>query len=315
MTTEPGTVTDGDITIDSNHESADQIAVAFQDDTPPPTEDAPAVEAVEAVEPVEAVDETAPTPPKKRTRRNDPGEAVKAAIAKQREAERRAEAAESRVQELSAPTPDPHPTAEPAPQAPTWERFKAMPGVPTVDQFQSYEDYSMALAEFVSDAKRTEHDAAQRDAYEQQQVAQQQQAQLDRWSKTLEEARQHDPKFDETLNLDTPMSLPMQHLAMESPHGIAILQWLSAHPDDAQRLSTLHPAETYREMGKLEARLEAASSTKNSGPARVVSSAKAPIKPLGTSPPAEDPFEITDDLSMDEHFRRMNAADRQAGRL
>ena len=47
MTTEPGTVTEGDITIDSNHESADQIAVAFQDDPPPPTEDAPAVEAVE----------------------------------------------------------------------------------------------------------------------------------------------------------------------------------------------------------------------------------------------------------------------------
>jgi chemotaxis protein histidine kinase CheA len=310
MNSDAGQVTDGDITIDSNHETTDQIAVAFQDD-PPPSEDAPAVEAVEAV------DEAVPAPPKKRTRRNDPGEAVKSAIAKQREAERRAEAAESRVQELSAPapTPDPQPTAESEPQAPTWERFKAMPGVPTVDQFQSYEDYSMALAEFVSDAKRTEHDAAQRDAYEQQQVAQQQRVQLDRWSKTLDEARQHDPQFDETLNLDTPMSLPMQHLAMESPHGIAILQWLSAHPDDAQRISTLHPAETYREMGKLEARLEAASSTEKSGPARVVSSAKAPIKPLGTSPPAEDPFSITDDLSFDEHFRRMNASDRQAGLL
>lgn len=174
----------------------------------------------------------------------------------------------------------------------------------------------MALAEFVAEAKQVEHTAAQQQAHEQQRQAQQQRVQLDRWSKTLEEARQHDPKFDETLNLDTPMSLPMQHLAMESPHGIAILQWLSAHPDDAQRISTLHPAETYREMGKLEARLEAASSTtENSGPARVVSSAKAPIKPLGTSPPAENPFEITDDLSVDEHIRRMNASDRQAGLL
>jgi len=305
MNTDAGQVTDGDITIDSNHETSEQISIAFQDDPPPP-EDAP-----EAVEAVEAV----PAPPKKRTRRNDPTEAVKSAIAKQREAERRADAAESRVQALSAPAPDPQPTPEPEPQPATWSRFKTMPGVPTVDQFQSYEDYSMALAEFVSDTKRTEHDAAQRDAYEQQQIAQQQQVQLDRWSKTLDEARQHDPKFDETLNLDTPMSLPMQHLAMESPQGIEILKWLSAHPDDAQRLSTLHPAETYREMGKLEARLEAASSTGSSGPARVVSSAKAPIKPLGTSPPIEDPFEITDDLSMDEHFRRMNAADRQSGRL
>jgi len=309
MNPDAGQVTDGDITIDSNHETADQIAIAFQDDPPPP-EDAPPVEAAEGG------DAPAPAPPKKRTRRNDPTEAVKSAIAKQREAERRADAAESRVQELSAPapTPDPQPAPEPEPQPANWSRFKTMPGVPTVDQFTAYEDYSMALAEFVSDTKRTEHDAAQRDAYEQQQIAQQQRVQLDRWSKTLDEARQHDPKFDETLNLDTPMSMPMQHLAMESPQGIEILKWLSAHPDDAQRLSTLHPAETYREMGKLEARLEAASST-GSGPARVVSSAKAPIKPLGTSPPVEDPFEITDDLSMDEHFRRMNAADRQSGRL
>ena len=314
MNPDAGQVTDGDITIDSNHETPDQIAVAFQDDTPR-AEDAPAVEASEPSEAAGESPEAAPAPPKKRTRRNDPGEAVKAAIAKQREAERRAEAAESRVQELSAPPAEAHPPSEPEPQAPTWERFKTMPGVPTVDQFQSYEDYSMALAEFVSDAKQTEYTAAQQQAHEQQQQAQQQQVQLDRWSKTLEEARQHDPKFDETLNLDTPMSLPMQHLAMESPHGIAILQWLSEHPDDAQRISTLHPAETYREMGKLEARLEAASSTEKSGPARVVSSAKAPIKPLGTSPPAEDPFAITDDLSMDEHFRRMNAADRQAGLL
>ena len=311
MNPDAGQVTDGDITIDSNHETADQISIAFQDPPALPPEDAPAVEAVEAG------DEAVPAPPKKRTRRNDPTEAVKAAIAKQREAERRADAAESRVQALSAPVPapDPQPTPEPEPQTATWSRFKTMPGVPRPDQFTAYEDYSMALAEFISDAKHTEHDAAQRDAYEQQQIAQQQQVQLDRWSKTLDEARQHDPKFDETLNLDTPMSLPMQHLAMESPQGIEILKWLSAHPDDAQRLSTLHPAETYREMGKLEARLEAASSTVSSGPARVVSSAKAPIKPLGTSPPVEDPFEITDDLSMDEHFRRMNAADRQSGRL
>jgi len=308
MDTEAGQVTDGDITIDSNHETVEQIETAFQDD--PPVADAP--DAVEAVAPVEG---DVPETPKKRKRRSDPTEAVKSAVAKQREAERRAAAAESRVQELSSAPPVAQPAAQPeakpAPQPASWSRFKEMPGVPRPDQFTAYEDYSMALAEFVSDAKQNE----QRAAHEQQQIAQEQQVQLDRWSQTLNDAREANPAFDESLNLDTPMSLPMQHLAMESEQGIGILQWLSDHPDDAQRISTLHPAETYREMGKLEARLEAASSTEKSGPARVVSSAKAPIKPLGTSPPVEDPFEITDDLSMDEHFRRMNAADRQAGRL
>ena len=313
MATDAGQVTDGDITIDSNHETSDQIAVAFQDD-PPPTENTASV----SVDPVDAAPVAEePEPQAKRKRRSDPTEAVKSAIAKQREAERRADAAESKVQALSAeraPT-QPETQTAPEPEPPSWSRFKEMPGVPKPNQFTGYEDYSMALAEFVADAKHVENTAAQQQAYEQQQIAHEQQVQLDRWSKTLDEERQTDPAFDDSLNLDTPMSMPMQHLAMESPQGIQILKWLSAHPDDAQRISTLHPAEAYREMGKLEARLEAASPTVSSGPARVVSSAKAPIKPLGTSPPVEDPFEITDDLSMDEHFRRMNAADRQSGRL
>ena len=120
------------------------------------------------------------------------------------------------------------------------------------------------------------------------------------------------PDFDASLNPDTPMSLPMQHLAMDSPHGIQILQWLSAHPDESQRISTLHPAETYREMGKLEARLEAAPSRAS---ARVVSNAKPPIRPVGTSPHQTDAFAVSDDTSFDEHFRRMNASDRARGRL
>jgi hypothetical protein len=147
-------------------------------------------------------------------------------------------------------------------------------------------------------------------AYQQHQYEQTQQAQTAQWNGRLQDARAQNPTLMASLNPDTPMSLPMQHLAMDSPHGIQILQWLSAHPDESQRISTLHPAETYREMGKLEARLEAALSR---GPARVVSNAKAPIKPLGTSPIPADPFAMSDDLSMDEHFRRMNASDRARG--
>jgi hypothetical protein len=171
----------------------------------------------------------------------------------------------------------------------------------------------MAMATFVSDV-RDEERQAQRQERDEQSRVQQYQTSLDTaWTDRLTAARDKNPNLDAELNPDTPMSLPMQHLVKDSPLGIELLQWLSAHPDESQRLSTLHPADTYREMGKLEGRLEAASSPR--GPARVVSSAKAPIKPLGTSPPVSDPFEINDDLSMDEHFRRMNAVDRQAGRL
>ena len=295
MTTDAGQVTDGDITIESNHETAEQISAAFETDDTPVADAAPA----ESAAPVE----------KRQNRRESATEAVSSAVGKQRAAERRAEAAEARIAELSR-QPEPEPAPAPGSE---WARFKAMPGVPTVDQFDAYEDYSMAMATFVSDV-RDEERQAQRQERDEQFRVQRYQTSLDTaWTDRLTAARDKNPNLDAELNPDTPMSLPMQHLVKDSPLGIELLQWLSAHPDESQRLSTLHPADTYREMGKLEGRLEAASSSR--GPARVVSSAKAPIKPLGTSPPVSDPFEISDDLSMDEHFRRMNAVDRQAGRL
>ena len=284
-----------DMTIDSSHETPEQIQATMDSDV-----------VVESTAPNLPVDEPVKAAPVKSNRRSDPTEAVKAAIAKQREAERRAEAAEARVQQLVQPLPVESETA------PDWSRFKNMPGVPRVEQFDAYEDYSMALAAFVADARHQERDVVRHQAYQQRQIEESQQQQQQQWMSRLQDASAQDPELMASLNPDTPMSLPMQHLAMDSPVGIEMLKWLSANPEESQRLSTLHPAETYREMGKLEARLEAASVR---GPARVVSSAKAPIKPLGTSPPVADPFAISDDLSMDEHFRRMNAADRAAGRM
>ena len=284
-----------DMTIDSSHETPEQIQATMDSDAvvDSTTTDLPVNEPVKAA-------------PVKSNRRSDPTEAVKSAIAKQREAERRAEAAEARVQQLVQPLPVESETA------PDWSRFKNMPGVPRVEQFDAYEDYSMALAAFVADARHQERDVVRHQAYQQRQIEESQQQQQQQWMSRLQDASAQDPELMASLNPDTPMSLPMQHLAMDSSVGIEMLKWLSANPEESQRLSTLHPAETYREMGKLEARLEAASVR---GPARVVSSAKAPIKPLGTSPPVADPFAISDDLSMDEHFRRMNAADRAAGRM
>ena len=318
MTPDAGTVTDGDITIESNHETVEQIQTALTGQETPPEDTgflnrphfALEGEPTNGAEPAKPVE-------KRRNRSVSASEAVSSAVGKQRAAERRAESAEARLAELSSPD-DPSPVQAPTPPpAPVpgseWSRFKSMPGVPTVDQFSAYEDYSMAMATFISDVREEERQA-QYQAQQQHQRVQQYQDTLDTaWTDRLTAARQQNSNFDAELNADTPMSLPMQHLVKDSPLGIELLQWLSAHPDESQRLSTLHPADAYREMGKLEGQLGAASPPR--GPARVVSSARAPIKPLGTSPAVADPFEITDDLSMDEHFRRMNAVDRQAGRL
>jgi hypothetical protein len=312
MKTDAGQVTQGDITIDSNHETVDEIQLAFAEtelaDASNESVPAPESGSLETASPVSVQDDPSEQKAKsKPNRRNNPTEAVKSAVSKQREAERRAQVAEARIQEMT--------TAPPAPaveQPADWERFKGLPGVPTVDQFTSYEDYSMAMASFIADARYQERENEKSLVYEARRQHESESIKLSKWNDRLTEARSVNPEFDSSLNLDTPMSLPMQHLAMESPHGIEILQWLSDNPQESQRISTLHPAETYREMGKLEARLEAGSSRAS---ARVVSNAKPPVRPLGTSPHVADEFAITDDLSFDEHFRRANAEDRARGRL
>jgi hypothetical protein len=322
MQTDAATVTAGDITIDSNHENADQIALSFADDptpaapqeqSPEPADPAPpeTVEARNADTRAEATDTIDPETVAK-TRRRDPRAAVQSAITKQREAERRAEIAEARLDAVSTATTAPStPPAEPPPD---WMRYKSMAAAPKADHFENYDDYTAALATFVTDARQHDYEVRRQQYMQDQDRQESQAAHAAQWQDRLSQARTDNPDLDTTLDPDVPMSLPMQHLAMESPVGIQLLQYLSAHPDDSQRLSTLHPAEVYREMGKLEERLAAAPSSV-SGPAPGISHAKPPIQPLGSSPHTPASTEISDDLSFDEHFKRMNAADRKRGLL
>ena len=333
MTTDATTVTSGDsvtlgdVTIDSNHESADQIKLAFAETTgevetpsdptsvtaarpaePDPASSADATSATEA----EGGDTALDAETVAKTRRRDPRAAVQSAIAKQREAERRADMAEARLDAVAtAAKPAPTPAADPPPD---WVRYKAMAAAPKADQFENYDDYTAALATFVTDARQHDYETRRQQYFEAQDQQEAHAAHAGQWQDRLTQARTDNPDLDATLDPEVPMSLPMQYLAMESPVGIQLLQYLSANPDDSQRLSTLHPAEVYREMGKLEERLAAAPSTA-SGPARSISHAKPPIQPLGSSPHTPDPHEISDDLTFDEHFKRMNAVDRKRGLL
>lgn len=317
----------GDITIDSSHETSEQIQSSLDlsnIDSPETETSDPAHEAVDApvqaeasIETPDLVDQSEPVEAesKKTTqqrRRKDATSAVQVAVGKQREAERRAVEAEDRLAEIIARAqPAPEPTK--ATTDPGWLRYKTMPGAPKVQQFEEYEDYTMAQAAFVTDVRSREH--ATFAAHEASRAAEQEAERVREsgWQERLKAAREADPTFDDRLDSNTPMSMPMQHLARESPVGTELLQYLSAHQDESQRLSTLHPVEVYREMGKLEERLGAASTTRGSAP--IVSHAKPPIKPLRSSPytPATDT--VSDDMSFDEHFRRMNASDRKHGRL
>lgn len=257
--------------------------------------------------------------PKPGKPRNDPHARVldataKEAAAKRERDESRAENArlKAELDALRAPKAD---APKPAPQA-------AAPAAtddpePQEAQYDDYRQFVKAQARWEARQEYREQTARAQEAAQQRARAEAHHTRETTWQGRLTEARTKDPAFDSRINLDTPLSAPMQYVIKESPVGIELLTWLSDHQEDAQRLSTLHPGEVLRELGKLEARLDAASPR---GPALpvvpAVSHAKPPIKPLGTSPQSPDPYDTTDETPTEEWIRRENVKERRerAGR-
>lgn len=162
-------------------------------------------------------------------------------------------------------------------------------------KWDARQEYKAQQAKAAEAAQRAQAESAWRQRY------QQYQARVAKFKATT-------PDFDARLSADLRPTPPMVDVILDSEVGPALSLWLSEHPDDFQRISTLPPAHQLREMGKLEARLDAASR----GPASEASTshAHAPIKPLGGSPPASDDDATDDDLSVEEHIKRENARER-----
>lgn len=84
--------------------------------------------------------------------------------------------------------------------------------------------------------------------------------------------------------MESPISAPMRDAIMDSTATLApkLLSFLASNPDECMRLASLPPRAALKEMGKLEARLDVATS----GPtlaAAPVTKAPKPIKPVGSS--------------------------------
>jgi len=101
---------------------------------------------------------------------------------------------------------------------------------------------------------------------------------------------------------------------VSSEQSNALLLHFTEHPEDFQRIASLRtPRDISREIAKIEARLESAQSS--ASPQRhVASQAKPPVRPVSGSPNASDPDAVDDDMSFEEHARRMNARDQRMRR-
>ena len=150
-----------------------------------------------------------------------------------------------------------------------------------------------------------------------------------------QEAKTADPTFESSLRPELLELRPWSDLTLDerktatvynaiaeevlrAENGPQLLKYLSENFDtEFQRLASLQSPDDLRwSMARLQGRLDAASSIGPASQPRPISSAKPPIKPMGSAPSAGDDDELSDDLPVEEYIRRANHRDRvqRAGR-
>lgn len=224
-------------------------------------------------------------------------------LVRQREdAERRAEAERTEKLRLLAlvergnTPPKPEPEADPEPQRPDRTAF------------QDAEAYANALADYADakaswSAKNAVQEALAEESRKRQQEAQRQaqesaqQAYNARVSKTKEKYADYNVVAESP---DVTVSIPMAQAILQSEHGPEIQYFLGKNPDEAKRISSLHPVQQLVELGTIVAKLTATTPAPAApAPKPSVSAAPKPIKPLESK--AEPVEKSPDQMSMDEY--------------
>lgn len=190
---------------------------------------------------------------------------------KRREAEAAAEAERARAAELEARLKAYESQSTPQTEAPAAEQ-KPDPSKYT-DAFKYAEDLA---------AWTTRQALAQRDKQEAEARANAERAKVAQtWAERVEKARVDLPDFVEMIqSSEVRVSDQVRDAIMESDVGPHILYQLADDPELAAAINKMPIARAMKEIGRLEARLEAKAETK---PAAVKSKAPPPITPLSSA--------------------------------
>lgn len=242
--------------------------------------------------------------------RHNPIARLNQALAQKAEAERKAAALEAELQRVRQPAQTP---PQPIPPAaanghlePQFEQFADAPD-PYTAYVQAWARWNTAqtVAQEVARA-RAEWEAAQ---------THKQRAQI--FEQRLAEGRTRHPDFDEVLTqadiLGLQVSAVMQEAIADSPHAADLVHYLATHPEECTQLAEETQATPVAAATVMRRLLEshlappAAPVTNGSGPAAraVVSTAKPPVTPVGSSPVVSDE-PPGDSASAAEHARYWN---------
>ena len=233
-------------------------------------------------------EEAATDPPKRKRRRRGRSYKERASqLAREKSIEKsRADALEARLASINqAPPPaTPAPGVQESEQkaSPDAEATPAEDDRPQQDKFETYDEYQEALVDWKVSQRLTAHEAVERDRIAREETQRAQESLVAAHTARIDTFRSEHDDFDAVVERgkDLPMTRPMQDAVLNSEEGPAVMYHLCQNPEECDRIAGLHPMLAIKEMGKLEARLEAA----RTGPvssAEPLTRAPRPIKPVG----------------------------------
>ena len=149
---------------------------------------------------------------------------------------------------------------------------------PKPDQFTDAFEYAKALAEWSAEQALLNRDKqeAERKANEERQKL------IQSWQTKLEQAKATLPDYEEMIaSSDVVVNDDIRDAILESDVGPQILYHLAENPEIAKKITGGSTRQALRELGKLEARLEAKQpETKRIEPVVARSKAPEPISPI-----------------------------------
>lgn len=172
----------------------------------------------------------------------------------------------------------------------------AAPPKPTVDKFQTYDEFVEALTDWKTDRAVEKALANTNKVIEErttQQTAQQREASLnDNWAQRQEATKKVLIDYDEVVaESDVPIAPHVGELLLESDHGPAIAYKLAKDPSIAEKLNKLSPTAAAKEIGKMEAAFDhdvaaspAAAPAEASSPAPASAAVVKPVSKAPTPP-------------------------------
>jgi hypothetical protein len=196
--------------------------------------------------------------------------------------------------------------------------LRPMPREDEIGQkYQSYGDYSLDLARWVREEERATERAEQSRVQTERQTREQS-VRAAKYQTEMRRAFTERPDLKAAVDAvaHIPITPAIEQALLASDHPVELVDYLATHPEEFLQLAeesadALHPVEAAKWMRRYLESKATAAATPGSAPKPAISAAKAPIKPVGSSPTPADPLAVTDDLPIEEHIRRMNALDRK----